>query len=289
MKSYKRLFNEFNKDNRLLRLNTSKVFKLDKKGNSVVNKRTKAYRECLKEVERLRDGNNINKTKYSQTSIKTIITTYNKELRYRDLGIIAKVIRYIFNNDYIEINETYKDNLTSRTTNVLVISDGQEIINRGVEFLSLYDWKKLAIGLSILTGRRISEVLYSAKFEYVNDNHVRFTGQLKQKFKRGYVIQTLGNAKLICDALDKLRILKTFKSVKDVNYLASTKLSKEVKTLLGKERKIHDLRGFYAYVTYHLTKEGKSSNMSFDGFTMANLGHLSIKSGESYRTYRVEM
>jgi hypothetical protein len=47
--------------------------------------------------------------------------------------------------------------------------------------LSARDWRQVSIALAIATGRRMSEIHCSAKFEYLNDAHLKFTGQLKVK------------------------------------------------------------------------------------------------------------
>lgn len=41
-------------------------------------------------------------------------------------------------------------------------------------------WKEVCIAIMLLTGRRQSEVMSSGVFEYIDDNHVMFEGQLKR-------------------------------------------------------------------------------------------------------------
>jgi integrase len=43
------------------------------------------------------------------------------------------------------------------------------------------DWRQISIALAIATGRRMAEIHCSAKFEYVDETHLMFTGQLKVK------------------------------------------------------------------------------------------------------------
>jgi hypothetical protein len=66
-------------------------------------------------------------------------------------------------------------------------------------------WREIAIAVMLLTGRRQSEVMSSGIFEYVDDSHVIFEGQLKRhidELVEPEKIPVLGNAaKQVVDAI----------------------------------------------------------------------------------------
>lgn len=268
--------------------NTSKVFRLNKQGNRVVNKRTGIYILIKKEVNFLLE-------KYSKQSVKDIIGIYNKSLISNDLIIQKNVLKTIFMPYYIEINNEYKASIEHRTNNAILIKNGQQLIDLAVEYISTYDYKKITIGLAILTGRRTSEILKTASFKVIDNAHIQFTGQLKQNNSKAYTIPVLCDSGKIVEALDNLRIIKAYDTIKSVNSKESSLLNQMVKKNLKVWHvglKMHDLRRFYAYVCYHYKfyNESKQGNrQTFDGYTMEILGHKIIKSGQAYRTLEVKM
>lgn len=267
---------------------SSKVFRIDSNGIRVPNKRLKLYRLVKSEIDSLL-------LKYSKQSVKDIIGVYHKKLSINNLTIVGMLFKNLYTSKYIEIAKEYKDSLEDRTNNAILVRGGSQIIEMAVDFISSYDYKKISIGLAVLTGRRMAEILYTGEFDAVDSNHVFFTGQLKQNDNQGYEIPVLCDANLIVKALSNLRVLRSYKSIKNVNEKESGYLNKEVKKHFDKYSKglsMHDLRRFYAYVCYHYNfhLEAKAENrQTFDGYTKQILGHKILKSGESYKVLEVEM
>lgn len=267
---------------------TSSVFKIDKYGKRIINKRTKAYKLVNNEIENLLSN-------YTKSTAKNIIVSYNKILDSNNLHIYKDIIRFIFTPQYKTINKAYKERLSKRTNNAIFIKNGQDLINLAYSYIQSYDYKKISVGLAILTGRRTSEILKTAKFTKVDKSHIYFEGQLKHESSEGYVIPVLGNSSEIIKALENLRIIKHYKSIESVNENASGELNRFIKKHLSKwnkSLKMHDLRRFYNYVCYHhvFTSEAKQNErQTFEGFTMKILGHQNIGSGQSYRVLEVEM
>lgn len=70
---------------------------------------------------------------------------------------------------------------------------------------------ELAIGVSLATGRRLTEVMKTATFRAVDDSTLLFSGQLKTKNRKlfedikAYEIPTLINSEIVCKALKRIR------------------------------------------------------------------------------------
>lgn len=288
MKRYEVLASNFVRSLDGVNISPSKVFRINKDGKKVPNKRLKIYRLVSFEINYL-------SLSYSKQTVKNIIGFYNKYLSINNLDTVGELFKYLYMSKYIEIAKEYKESLEHRTNNAILVRGGSEIIEMAVNFISSYDYKKISIGLAVLTGRRMAEILYTGKFDIVDNSHVFFTGQLKQNDNQGYEIPVLCDANLIIKALSNLRVLRSYKSIKNVNEKESGYLNKEVKKHFDKYSKglsMHDLRRFYAYVCYHYNfhSEAKAENrQTFDGYTKQILGHKILKSGESYKVLEVEM
>ena len=83
--------------------------------------------------------------------------------------------------------ELYKEKRDSGERDVRKV-EVRNFVNWAIELISnLPDnsarWKDIAIAVMLLTGRRQSEVMSSGVFEYVDDSHLMFEGQLKRHTK----------------------------------------------------------------------------------------------------------
>lgn len=288
MKRYNVLASAFVRSLDGVKIDNSKIFRIDSKGNRVINKRTKIYKMVSSEID------NLLKT-YTKQTVKNIIGVYNKVLINSDLEIVSKLFKAVYTPQYMGIAKEYKERLEQRTNNAIFIRGGAEIIDMAVNFIQTYDYKKISIGLAILTGRRTAEILHTANFKALNDDYVFFTGQLKQNDNNGYSIPVLCNSQLVVKALENLRILRSYKSINHVNLKDAKPLNQSVKKYLNdycKGLTMHDLRRFYAYVCYHYkfhSDAKKGNRQTFDGYTKEILGHRILKSGEAYKVLEVEM
>ena len=139
------------------------------------------------------------------------------------------------------------------------------------------DWTEVAIALMCLTGRRQSEIMCSGNFEFVDNNWVEFSGQLKKhslESVQSYRIPVLMGAarevveglKWLSDSRKRVQIIDNDVStaVKKSHDMYSRYLSASVKDILGayvktsdswvhagKDRKkCHLLRQIYGQVVY---------------------------------------
>ncbi|MEL6462717.1 MAG: protelomerase family protein [Cyanobacteria bacterium J06621_15] len=145
-----------------------------------------------------------------------------------------------------------------------------------IDNLSYRKWKHVSIALAIATGRRLAEIHQeSTKFEYVDKNHVNFTGQLKVKgdaeeyFEKNpsYEIPVLIDAELVCKAHQWLKYnSKVVNDSKAVNRRYSGDISQAMKGLKANLSINHDfftykgLRTIYAQVCNQVFNNNDSDN-----------------------------
>jgi hypothetical protein len=204
---------------------------------------------CKKEVEYLRKH-------LTLTSLRSALTDYRNAVRakfegrtlpvtYKDRhsgnGHIALKYLTIKKEEVnaFEVQETARKEHYLHGKSRLIICNHSDLVEKADALLdsnSVYD---IAAGLLLLTGRRSTEILKTASFEFVDNNHVRFSGQLKNEKcgvmakdgRDNYVIPVLANSQRIIDALARVRALKPMqdKTEKEVNTLASCALGRAVK------------------------------------------------------------
>ena len=107
---------------------------------------------------------------------------------------------------WIQINNRASDRLGERTTKF--IDNPDAIVKLATTLLGSYQWSEIAAGLAVLTGRRCTEVIKTAQFEYKTKYSVIFTGALKrgnEPVECVFEIPTLCPAQLIIDAIANLR------------------------------------------------------------------------------------
>lgn len=145
-----------------------------------------------------------------------------------------------------------------------------------IDELKPRDWKRVSVSLAIVTGRRLAEVHRSAtKFEYVDESHVSFTGQLKTKgeaafyFEKNpsYEIPVLIDASLVVKAHQWLKDNSKVVDTPDAaNRRYSGDLSDFVKVLKSKWNIQHEfftykgLRAIYANVCNQLFNNNDTDN-----------------------------
>jgi hypothetical protein len=85
----------------------------------------------------------------------------------------------------------------------------EAIVERAARLLESPRWEDLTVGLAVVTGRRLTELLKTASFHPMSAWTVLFRGQLKQKAEilAPYEIPTLVEASLVLSAWQRLRSL----------------------------------------------------------------------------------
>ncbi|MEL6930972.1 MAG: protelomerase family protein [Cyanobacteria bacterium J06600_6] len=107
---------------------------------------------------------------------------------------------------WVEINNSSTDRIAERNTKF--IGDPEAIANKAKELITSKRWSEIAAGLAVLTGRRSSEVIKTAKFSYKTKFSVMFSGSLKRRNEPidvVFEIPTLCEASLVIDAIARLR------------------------------------------------------------------------------------
>jgi hypothetical protein len=112
------------------------------------------------------------------------------------------------------------------------------------------------LALAALTGRRVAEIGCTANFEYVDANHVSFTGQLKTRSEEkcpAFIIPVLCDAKIIVDSQKDLHLKfpKYLNDPRSFNNNCASYMSKKVKVyepFIDDTISAKDLRAIYAAI-----------------------------------------
>lgn len=108
---------------------------------------------------------------------------------------------------YAAINELKQARVAQRNEGVKYLDNPDEIVARAVRLLESPEWARVAAGLAVLTGRRVSELLASAEFEKKSQWSVIFRGAAKRGSEKGlaFEIPTLTTAERVIQALAMIR------------------------------------------------------------------------------------
>lgn len=163
-----------------------------------------------------------------------------------------------FENNQINEDYTLKVNQRRSAEDRKYILDVDGFIKKAVEELESPHYMPRVLALSALTGRRVAEIGCTAKFEFIDNHHVLFTGQLKTKNKLSdltYTIPVLHDAKIIIKTLDNLRL--DFPKYLDDPYGFSANYAPNMGNVVKKYKPFvegnitpKDLRAIYAPIAY---------------------------------------
>jgi len=107
-----------------------------------------------------------------------------------------------------ELNAPSGAKLASRLENQQLLSDPDAIVVQAASLLKSNQWYEVALALTVVTGRRIGEVLKTAEFEKKSGYSVIFSGHLKHgEHADKYEIPTLVPAADVVAALARLRVM----------------------------------------------------------------------------------
>lgn len=117
--------------------------------------------------------------------------------------------------EWAEMHALTEEGRQERLEGQQLLDRPEAVIARGRALLESQRWEDLAVGLAVTTGRRLTEVLKTARFHPVSDWTVEFEGQLKQKAEmlRPYEIPTLVEARVVIAAWQRLRTLLVCQSL----------------------------------------------------------------------------
>ena len=137
---------------------------------------------------------------------KNYLTDVRNAIKVLDPNHPALEIIKFDKSTWTDINHVSSARIAERTTKF--ISDPDAIVKRARVLLGSYQWSEIAAGLAVVTGRRCTEVIQTAEFEYKTKYSVIFTGSLKRKnepVECVFEIPTLCEAELVIQALASLR------------------------------------------------------------------------------------
>ncbi len=110
--------------------------------------------------------------------------------------------------EYTRLNNQKQDRVGERNEAIQFIDNPDAIVQKAVELLESPEWSEVCAGLAVLTGRRSSELLSTARFEKCSQWSVTFTGALKRRGELqelSFEIPTLTTADRVVKALEKVR------------------------------------------------------------------------------------
>jgi len=109
-------------------------------------------------------------------------------------------------HEWMEINSMAASATASRTTQFL--DSTEAIASMAAQLLQSRIWSEVAAGLAVVTGRRVSEILKTARFTFKSTYSVMFTGAVKRRQESvalNFEIPTLVEAQTVIEAIAKLR------------------------------------------------------------------------------------
>ena len=230
------------------------------------------------------------------TSFKRTVTDYRNVLK--DLGETKALELFkLTPEEYATIKAESRQQVYSDNTNLRPISDIDEILIKGEDLVDSNSYTAIAVGLCLLTGRRLTEVLLTAVMTPINDDVVLFSGQLKTKGSENaqiepYEIPVLTGSNLVCDALNRLRQLKNFSELtpKQVHSRCNKSCNEQVhRHFLPLIPKccVKDLRAVYSTLCY---EQFCSPNISETAYCAKILGHseLDLTTAQSYKDFYIQ-
>jgi hypothetical protein len=147
---------------------------------------------------------------------KNLMTETRNAIRNRlGEGHVALETMNFSTHEWTEVNRATSQRVASQNSNQQVLDPGtvNAIVTRATQLLQSREWSEIAAGLAVVTGRRSTEVLKTAQFEWKTEFSVIFTGALKRKGEQvvlRFEIPTLCQAEYVVTAWEKLRkILRT--------------------------------------------------------------------------------
>jgi len=145
----------------------------------------------------------------SATSVKQPLRWTRSHIEETFSEEMSGIIHTAFNftkEEWGSINSGTRVAVKVRMENQQYLYHVDEIVARGIALLASEKWDELALGLVVLTGRRVSEILYSGLFTEKTAYTANFSGQLKHgQHAISYEIPTLCRSSLIVDSITRLR------------------------------------------------------------------------------------
>jgi hypothetical protein len=149
------------------------------------------------------------------------------------VGIFIKEVKTQFKPFYNALKEYDKDQVALKVDGMVEI-DPTLLLAKAKSILEdeRSTWKELAVALTIVTGRRMAEVMSSASFTIVDQNTLSFSGVVKKKSRGKHDVRSipcLVDSNLVVSGMKQLeKSGQRLEVPDDVNIRYSTILSREV-------------------------------------------------------------
>lgn len=217
-------------------------------------------------------------------------------------------IRLHFAHRYLKKNQdetpyraqTIKDNSDVKRRNPKYFYS-HEVIAKAVDLLNSSKYSSLALGLMLLTGRRQSEILKTAKFEVIDSETILFSGQLKTRDcptakTDPFPIPVLADSQLICEALARLRSMPEVRELADkpvkscngkaatIGRACETNFSSLIKDCIPK-----DLRAAYAQICLVYRRSDRDRRTDYEPYFAEILGHATddLDTSKKYKLFEL--
>lgn len=230
------------------------------------------------------------------TSFKRTVTDYRNVLK--DLGETKALELFkLTPEEYATIKAESRQQVYSDNTNLRPISDIDTLLIKAESLIECSSYTALAVGLCLLTGRRLTEILLTATMTPIDEDTVLFSGQLKTKDSENaqtgaYEIPVLTDSETICKALKQLRKYKDLSTLspKQVHSRCNKSCNEQVKRHflpLIPQCSVKDLRAIYSTIAYELFCP---RNVSETAYTAKILGHseLDLTTAQSYKDFYIQ-
>lgn len=112
--------------------------------------------------------------------------------------------------EWKSMNKPSEDKLKKRLQSVKLIDHPDQVVEIAIRLLASQDWVDVALGLSVLTGRRLGEIMKVGNLQPKTMYTVLFSGQLKRKdvTLESYEIPILAQSSIVLEAWSRLRTLR---------------------------------------------------------------------------------
>ena len=172
-----------------------------------------------------------------------------------------------------------------------------DVIKKSITLLDHVSYTGLSLGLMLLTGRRMSEILYNGNFEYIADDRVMFSGQLKTRESPTaktypFSIPVLCDANKIIEAFKRLRAMPQIADIKSVRACNSKAgmigdMCKSHYKDLIKDCVSKDLRAAYAQIC--LVYKRNENRTDYEPYFADILGHATddLDTSKKYKIFEL--
>ena len=212
-------------------------------------------------------------------------------------------------DEWIEVNAKASSSTDNRTTQL--IKNPEAVVEKASSLLLSRQWSQVAAGLAVVTGRRVSEILQTAKFDKVSTYIVLFSGAAKRRDESiplKFQIPTLVKAESVIDAIAYLRTQLNTEGLdnRQINERYESKVARECdrsfRDLIplrdGKTNLYtHLFRSVYATIATHWYCPRSVSDLEFRAYIQGHFQiidepdrqrRLSLASEKHYWDYKID-